>query len=96
MTARLPWRWSSTTSSPVTLAGAGKNSTSPSSIASPVARSTKRARVARRGDGTAQDKAASASRAAGPDSRMTAMPARPGAVAGAKMVSALASGRTIV
>src|SRR5205823_1011191 len=54
---------------------------------SPVPRSMKRARVAWRGTGTRQDSAPSASAAAGPEMRMTAMPARPGAVAGAKMVA---------
>jgi hypothetical protein len=71
----------------VTLVGPGKNSASPSSMTSPVIRSMKRARVARRDTGTRQDSAPSASAAAGPEMRMTAMPARPGAVAGAKMVA---------
>src|SRR5712692_7875568 len=56
-------------------------------MTSPVVRSMKRARVARRGAGTGQDSAASASAAAGPETQMTAIPARPGAVAGAKMVA---------
>jgi hypothetical protein len=75
--------WNSATSSPVKLAGAGNHSTSASSIVEPSAGSASFANVAMRGDGTRPASAATVAPAAGPETRTTATPALPTALAGA-------------
>ena len=84
-TARPPWTCSSATSSPVSEAGPAKNSASASSSGPPSRGSRSRARVARRGflRAAAAPRASSASPAAGPEMRMTAIAEIPTGVAGA-------------
>ena len=92
-TARLPWTWNSATSSPVSLDGASNQSTT-----APIERF-----AGRRMPDSPEGRRArlrwprlhhpvSASRAAGPDTRMTATPARPGALESAKIVEASVMG----
>src|SRR3546814_1529606 len=89
-TARPPCRCSSPRSSPVKLAGPGNHSSRPRSMAWPSRGSSRVRNVALRGGGSLiPPTARSAAPAAGPEMRTTATPARPGAVEGAKMVSAI-------
>ena len=74
-------------SSPVKLAGPGSQSASPRSSTSPVPGFLILRKLAWRGGGGGPHSARSASPAPGPEMRMTATPARPGALASAQMVS---------
>src|SRR5574342_1404035 len=74
-------------SSPVKLAGPGSQSASPRSSTSPVPGFLILRKLAWRGGGGGPHSARSASPAAGPEMRITATPARPGALASAQMVS---------
>ena len=85
-TTGLPCACSSTTSSPVKLAGARKRSAMPSSMASPPA-SRNRAWVAMRGTSGLPAMASPIRCARGPDRRTMPTPPGPGAVAMATMVS---------
>ena len=86
-TARPPWMCSSAMSSPVKLAGPGSQSASPRSSTSPVPGLLILRKLAWRGGGGGPQSWRSASPAPGPEMRMTATPARPGALASAQMVS---------
>ena len=74
-------------SSPVSLRGAANHSTSASSMVSPLTGSRMRRSAAVRFLGRGGASASITSPAAGPDTRTTAMPARPGAVERAKIVA---------
>ena len=78
-------------SSPVKLAGAGKNTTMPESIASPVA-SRKDASVAVRAAGVLPVMVRAMRRASGPATLTMPIPPRPGAVAMAAIVSGRVAG----
>ena len=78
-TARPPWTWSSSTSSPVTLCGPGNQSTRPRSSGCAPPRSRRRRSAARRGAGGGRPvRRRQTSAQAGPDRRTTATARAPG------------------
>src|SRR6185312_4617620 len=94
--ARPPWTWNSATSSPVKLAGPSNQRARPSSIISFSKPMMVRKAAVRCAGASVPVRISTARRAAGPDTRRTAIPARPGAVASAKIVSFMRSARRSV